>query len=265
MKKQTILSMLLAIVMIFALANFNPVTAQQSVEDQYWDAVKTSKYNDDLESYIKEYPKGKYVVLARLKIRQNSRGKTKGTPNTKTGANYLITPNSVGNIRIGMTIADARKVFKNAKFDQYNYSEEGIWVEVTKGKKRLMRFTTDQQDVDAGDEEGKVKIDESARIDRIEFSDARYKTGDGIRVGTTIKDAEKNFGKMTKIDFWGLDVSEHIEFTNTPKGYFLRVVPKKVLRTIREREATRAMQFQQKDIRMELLSLLSESQPILLF
>lgn len=140
--------------------------------------------------------------------------------------NNLITPNSVGDIQIGMTIAEARKVFKNATFTQYNYSEEGIWVEVTQGEKTLIRFSTDQKDVGEGDDEGKVAIDESAKIEMIEFDDPQYKTADGIHVGTTIFDAEKKFGKLTKIEFWGLDGSEHAEFANAPKNYSFTVSPK---------------------------------------
>lgn len=57
--------------MIFTLANFNSISAQ-TVEDQYWDAVKNSKNVEDFKSYLKEYPNGKYASLARLKVRQNN-------------------------------------------------------------------------------------------------------------------------------------------------------------------------------------------------
>jgi hypothetical protein len=222
MKKSHILTLCIALAMIFTLANFNTVPAQQTVEDQYWNLIKNSKNLEDFEGYLKEYPKGKFAPLARLKIKLQSKGK----PNTNN-ENFLITPTSVGDIKLGMTIADARKVFKDAKFEQYNYSEEGIWVEVTKGEKNLMRFTTDQKDVSEGDANGKVNINESSRIESIEFSDPRYKTADGIHVGITIVDAEKTFGNTTKIDFWGLDGSEHIEFANSPKNYSFTVSAKK--------------------------------------
>ena len=61
--------------------------------------------------------------------------------------NYLITPNSAGDIRLGMTVADARKVFGGAKFEQYDSGEEGINIEVTRGKKNLMTLTTNQKNL----------------------------------------------------------------------------------------------------------------------
>ncbi len=140
---------------------------------------------------------------------------------------FLITPTSVGEISIGMTIAEARKIFKKATFTQYNYSEEGIWVEVKQGEKNLMRFTTDQKDIDEGDDEGKVAIDESAKIESIEFDDPQYKTADGIHVGSSVSDAEKKFGKITKIELWEYDGSEHADFANAPKNYSFTISPKK--------------------------------------
>lgn len=147
--------------------------------------------------------------------------------NKNAQTNYLITPNSVGDITIGMTVADARKVFKKAEFNQYGYGEEGTWIEVTKGEKTLIRFTTDQNDEDESDDEGKVKIDESAKIERIEISDSRYKTADGIHPESLISEAEKKFGKVKEIQFWGLDGSEHIYFANAPKTLSFTVRAKK--------------------------------------
>lgn len=138
---------------------------------------------------------------------------------------YLITPNSVGKIGIGMTIADARKVFKNATFEQNDYVEEGIQVEVRNGEDLLMSFTTDQQDL-TSDENGKVPIDETAKIESVTFSDPKYKTADGIHIGSPVKDAEQSFGKIIKIELWEYDGSEHAEFANAPKTYSFTIGPK---------------------------------------
>jgi hypothetical protein len=76
MKKTTILSVFIGLAMMFTLANFNPTHAQQTVEDQYWEAVKNSTDVEDLKSYLTEYPNGKYAALARLKIKQSNSGNT---------------------------------------------------------------------------------------------------------------------------------------------------------------------------------------------
>ncbi len=140
--------------------------------------------------------------------------------------NYLITPISVGDIRIGMTVGAARNVFKNAKFTQTDYGEEGVWVEVKQGQKNLIRFSTDQEN-SAGDDDGNIPIDEYAKIETIEFTDERYKTADGVGIGTTVEDAEQNFGKIIKIELWEYDASEHAWFENAPESYSFTIDPAK--------------------------------------
>ncbi|MEZ5344667.1 MAG: hypothetical protein R2681_03830 [Pyrinomonadaceae bacterium] len=140
--------------------------------------------------------------------------------------NYLITTNSVGDTKIGMTIGEARKVFKGAEFNQFDYGEEGIWIEVTDKDKLLIRFSTDQKNAES-DDDGRVAIDDSAKIERIEISNdsAPYKTAEGIGVGSTVADAEKAFGRVTKIELWEYDASEHAWFENGPPAYSFTINP----------------------------------------
>lgn len=49
--------------------NRNP-SGSPEIEDQYWDAVKLSTQLADFQSYLREYPNGKYVAIARLKVNQ---------------------------------------------------------------------------------------------------------------------------------------------------------------------------------------------------
>lgn len=68
MNKTNILLIFIALTMLFALANFNTISAQQTVEDQYWNLVEDSKRAEDFEYYLKEYPNGKYAALAQIKL-----------------------------------------------------------------------------------------------------------------------------------------------------------------------------------------------------
>lgn len=139
--------------------------------------------------------------------------------------NFLLTPGSVGDLRIGMTVAEARMVFKTAEFNQFNYGEEGVWVEVNEDEVILLSFTTDQRELPEDDEEGRVPIDEAAKIESIRFSDVRYKTADGVHPGITVREAEKRFGKIKRIRHWGYDGSEHVEFSNAPLSYSITIGP----------------------------------------
>lgn len=66
------IAVIIAFAMIFTLAVLTPVAAQQTVEDQYWEAVKNSTNAEDFRSYLREYPNGKYAALARLKAGQKA-------------------------------------------------------------------------------------------------------------------------------------------------------------------------------------------------
>lgn len=68
-----------------------PVAAQTdnsgaSVEDQYWDAIKSSANLDDFKSYLKEYPTGKYAAIARQKI-NSPIGQSNNPQNSSSSAN----------------------------------------------------------------------------------------------------------------------------------------------------------------------------------
>lgn len=47
-------------------------SATSSVEQQYWDAVKNSSRVEDFQNYLRDYPNGQFVPIARLKISQLS-------------------------------------------------------------------------------------------------------------------------------------------------------------------------------------------------
>ncbi|NNE99406.1 MAG: hypothetical protein HKN25_10345 [Pyrinomonadaceae bacterium] len=72
MKRLSSLSLSFSLAILFAVAILSPVAAQKTVEDQYWELVKDSKKVVELQSYLKEYPNGKYSAIAKLKVRQLS-------------------------------------------------------------------------------------------------------------------------------------------------------------------------------------------------
>ncbi len=218
-KKSSIFSIFIALAMIFTLANFSAVTAQQTVEDQFWNAVKDSKYIEDFDTYLKEYPKGKYAVLAGLRKRQISRGQTNNPPSTPDQMNYLITDNSVGEIKLGMTVSEARKAMKSAKFARYIGSEQAALISVSLGNKHILTLGAGAGDEEGIDENGnETPINENAKLSYIEILDSGYKTAGGVYVGMLLADAEKKYGKVKSI-YLEPHSGEIGEFTNQPKGF----------------------------------------------
>jgi hypothetical protein len=67
----------------------SPVTsATSTVEQQYWDAVKNSSRVDDFQNYLKDYPNGQFVPIARLKISQLGGNAPMNPPNSTAEDQY---------------------------------------------------------------------------------------------------------------------------------------------------------------------------------
>jgi outer membrane protein assembly factor BamD (BamD/ComL family) len=73
----------------------NPSTS--NVEEQYWDAVKNSSKAQDFQGYLDNYPSGKYVSIAKLKMSQL------GGATTPPIVSPTPNPNTVSS---GMTVED---------------------------------------------------------------------------------------------------------------------------------------------------------------
>gem|GEM_PF-296558 len=130
--------------------------------------------------------------------------------------NFLITPDSIGDIKLGMTIGEAKKVlpkgFRLAPADGY---EGTTLIGVYEGKKLL--FTIGSYGDDSRGEEKFPPINEKQKIEVMLIRDSRFKTAEGIHVGMSIANAEKKYGKLKEIinephsGQWG-------KFTNQPKN-----------------------------------------------
>lgn len=59
------------------------VSPAATVEQQYWDAVKNSTRAEDFQNYLRDYPNGQFVPIARLKISQLGSSAPSG-PSTST-------------------------------------------------------------------------------------------------------------------------------------------------------------------------------------
>lgn len=69
-------------------------TTTSAVEQQYWDAVKSSQKSSDFQSYLNTYPNGQYVPIARLRISQLG-GSVNNSPLSQNPINTTTSANSV--------------------------------------------------------------------------------------------------------------------------------------------------------------------------
>ncbi len=118
----------------------------------------------------------------------------------------LITGNSAGAIKLGMSAAKARRVAKPLKVGSgQNVFEGDTQYRVTSGKKLVMTF-----------------IEYAKKIASIEVWDKSYRTAKGVSVGMSLRDLEKRYGKLKQIENLlgegGGPEGESAIFANQPKG-----------------------------------------------
>ncbi|NNE65954.1 MAG: hypothetical protein HKN33_05250 [Pyrinomonadaceae bacterium] len=92
MKRLTFLSVMVSIAFAFTLGHFSMLAAQntQSVEDQYWDLVKSGSNPAELQMYLREYPNGKHAVTARQLLRTLQPGPQTNLPPSNQGSNWNL-------------------------------------------------------------------------------------------------------------------------------------------------------------------------------
>ena len=127
-----------------------------------------------------------------------------------------ITPKSVGVIKLGMTMAEARKALpEGQKLGPAPGDEGHAMIGVYEGDKLLMTigFWENSQHVEPKD---LPPFDEKQKIEWIDIHDSRYRTAEGVHVGMKIADVEKKYGRfrhMNRVSHFG----ETGTFTEQPE------------------------------------------------
>ena len=126
-------------------------------------------------------------------------------------ASYLITANSVGNIRLGMTVAEARKALIGLKLSPTEGMDGVAAFEVKQGAIELMLFYTCE------DGQGN-RNNENSKIESIQILDSRFRTAEGVHPKMKINDAEKIYGK---VKIYNNEIGgESAEFSSQPDVRF---------------------------------------------
>ena len=121
----------------------------------------------------------------------------------------LIAEYSVGKIKIGMTVVEARQAISPMTIGKgVNEFEGDLRHEIKQNGKTIMTILV-----------GGTASSSQGRIVEIFVLDKSFKTSKGVYVGMLLKEAEKKYGKIKRItiDDFG-DDHELAIFTNHPKG-----------------------------------------------
>ena len=128
----------------------------------------------------------------------------------------LVTANSAGSIKLGMTIAEAQESMKEAVFKRSSDGEGIALVTVSMDEKPIMRLS-------AGEENAKSAVDAKAVIAFIDVMAPGYITTDGVHAGMPLEDVEKVYGKASELVMSELEAREYVTFPKQPSGLFFRL------------------------------------------
>jgi len=121
----------------------------------------------------------------------------------------LITPDSLGPIRLGMTLEEAGRAIPEARLKRTSDGDGAALVAVEIGGQELMVLFADEEDPEG-------PIDGSKRIEVIETFSPSCSTALGIHPGSSIADAEKAMGPTVRILKSEIESREYIAFRNQP-------------------------------------------------
>lgn len=125
--------------------------------------------------------------------------------------NFLVTPNGAGGIRLGITVAEARKAARDKAFIRSSDGEGIALIDIMQNDKTLIS-------VYAGEENSEAPIDDTARIEFIEVWQPQFKTVAGVHPQMLLSQAEQIYGKVQSITMSEIESRETVVFANHPAG-----------------------------------------------
>lgn len=129
---------------------------------------------------------------------------------------FLVTPDSVGNLKIGMTVAEARKVFPRHTFSRASDGEGIALIEVKRRNRTDFFLYADEFDP-------AQPINDKAQISFIEIVNSLYRTEKGVYPNMPLSEVEKRYGKLRSIVTSEIEAREFARFTDQPFGIDLKV------------------------------------------
>jgi len=122
--------------------------------------------------------------------------------------NKLITKDSAGNVKIGMTVDQARAAVRPLILGNgVNEFEGDMRHRIKQGQNLVMTILV-----------GGTASIYQGQITEIVVWGKRFQTAEGVRVGMALGDAEKKYGKVEKIEKNEQNDFEYVTFANHPKG-----------------------------------------------
>lgn len=139
-------------------------------------------------------------------------------PATPVEAGYVIDKESMGALRLGMTLQQARDAMPSAQFKRTSDGEGVALVEVTfaPGSSAI---------VYAGEDNPEAPIDWKKSISNIETFSESFHTAEGAHPKAPVADVEKIYGKTKSTETSEIESRQYITFANQPSWVTFRLEP----------------------------------------
>jgi hypothetical protein len=148
----------------------------------------------------------------------------------------LITETSVGSLRLGMTVASARKALPALRLSRTSDGEGVALIAVKRGVNTLMTLY-------AGELNPEARINERAVIEFVEVQEAGYRTAAGVHPKMPLHEVEQKYGKLQEITLSEIESREYATFANQPAGIQLRVMNENGMAGVYRNEERKATSY----------------------
>jgi len=144
-------------------------------------------------------------------------GPGQGATRDATGADgHLITASAMGQVRLRMTLNEARRALPDASFSRTSDGDGAALVEIAFGQGTSLSVWAEEDDP-------ATPIDWSKRIVTIETFSAAFHTSEGIHPGSLVTDAARFFGPVRQIVKSEIEGREYITFARQPRALTFRL------------------------------------------
>jgi hypothetical protein len=128
----------------------------------------------------------------------------------------LVTEAGIGAMRLGMTVAEARRAMPDARFERSSDGDGVALISVAVGGDTLMSAY-------AGESDPAAMIDSTKRVEHIETFSPLCATASGVRPGALVTDAEKVLGGVRTITLTEIEQREFVQFERQPAWVSIRL------------------------------------------
>jgi hypothetical protein len=128
----------------------------------------------------------------------------------------LISATGIGPIKVGMTLADARKAVPRAAFTRVSDGDGAALVRITLARDVTMQAWADEEDPEK-------PIDWRKTILTLETFSEAFRTAEGAHPGMKVKDANRLYGATVTIETSEIESRQFITFAKHPRGLLFRL------------------------------------------